>query len=153
MKGRTTMLVKDANGKWYEVADKTLAGKEVDAEQAREAVAAERAAKRQRVADLITGLDEEERQILRRLVAGAPGRVGPRAEDCDCWECDPMDCDIPWDCDPMDCYDCADCDGECVVASRGPWMAPYGRLRRQVRGPMVRGGPMRSRGMRRREIG
>jgi hypothetical protein len=163
------MLVRNAKGQWYEVTEDTLAGKAVDAEQAREANAAERAAKHSRVADLVSGLDDDERDILRRLVGGPaaplPARYPPPdcRPDCDCPECvDCVDCPDPMDCpappvDCMDCIictDCADCPSQCIVARAG--RTGIARRTAWTGGMVQRAGTSRHGGgwgTRRREIG
>ena len=75
------MLVKDLNGKWYEVSDETLKKKAVEDEKAIEAIAVERAGKRKKLVDYVSALDPDEAAMLRDMLErGQRGQRGQRAQ-------------------------------------------------------------------------
>ena len=119
------MFLKDPAGNWYEVPDDVLKGKAVDEQRAREALATERAEKRKKIVDMISGLDADEMQILRGQLGLRPGYRVPVAgtDSIDC-NCDCGDCN----CDCSDCNcDCSDCNCDCSgrrrirMPRRRPW--------------------------------
>ncbi|MCP5101827.1 MAG: hypothetical protein GY950_00525 [bacterium] len=132
------MLVKDSKGKVYELDAKVLQGKEIEEEKAYEAMAAEKAAKKKKVIDMLSKMDQTEIGILKNTLLGGrkeqqmrmpqAGAEAWRGEfeladspadleyywDCTHWDCKFWDCKF-WDCKHWDCYwDCHwDCFWDC----------------------------------------
>lgn len=104
------MLVKDVKGKFYEVDEKVLSGKEIDEEKAMEAMAAERAEKRKKISEMLSKLDPTEYAILRdNLIGRMRGRQmrmpppgGPMQREAEPWQYPPREWDCPqeFDCPP-----------------------------------------------------
>ena len=97
------MYVRAQDGKWYEVDDKSLKGKEIDAEKVKQVIADANAETRKKAAELLASLDPEVAAALQAIVAGSisAGRPGqfPGGTDAigwtaDCWtaECWTAEC-------------------------------------------------------------
>lgn len=119
------MFVQDVNGNWYEINEDQLKGKKIDNERVRETTAAIRAEKRKKVADLLTGLDSVDLNILADELAarsnlrsvGFGGRYFPGIFRADCPECQCPECQCP-ECQCPECS-CPEC--SCPECSSMPW--------------------------------
>jgi len=103
------MFVHDNCGAWYEVADEHLKGKQVDPERVREITIATRAEKRKKIAELLTGLDEVDLDILTWELAarsnfpwqGIKQQCSGGCPECHCPECGcPKGSDPDWSVNP-----------------------------------------------------
>lgn len=126
------MFVKDAQGQWYEVADRDLQDRKIPAEKVLELQAGERAEARKKAAELLAAQDEDTiaaiRDSLGLPVPGRPGGigdltpgggVGPVGVN-DCWN---NDCHTN-DCHTNDCHT-NDCHGnDCHSEYGGEWVNP-----------------------------
>lgn len=72
------MFIRDEHGNWYEMSAEALKGKKVDPEKVREAAIVERAEKTKKVLNILSSLDQDEREILCVEVIGQiPERLIP----------------------------------------------------------------------------
>jgi hypothetical protein len=59
------MYIKDINGNWCKVEESNLKSKQIDIQEAKELIVAERAEKRKKILDFLNALDNDELEILQ----------------------------------------------------------------------------------------